>query len=550
MHDLNKTMFYKTAFDIRTTDEGDDALWSLLCSLRAWATRKYPALPREAAFWSALKRTGRVPFQEDCPVRFRSELCLEDGGNHWALTIEEIAEMPGAAPRHWTTEVSFAWSAADAGAVAIVLSYGDTPGFLGPCQPEPALTLPGFIRTMLENDRLACTASGRPLSLGPTELSVGQFRDLWGFIADGERETPLVYISPRFEPGSDEASFAVDPERVAAALGPSAFVCYSQDPAFTQEMRECIPDLAFRCCHGTVRVYASRPRVEETGDAGRHRFFPARDIEAMGEEAFVGILRRALAQDVHFYETMLRADGVKRRRAWLIHTKQVKDESVSEALDMVEAAEEEKAVAVDLLEELHHENDQLKARNDELESELYLAQAKATTLESQLNRTGRPMESSNDLDCWPLPYEGILRLFREHHGDRIDFTDRAYQSLDDCITEPSLVWNALHDLCTIAHPLLTSRDAGDYAKKFNAQSTFELKRGAGKMTRKDSRLMAQYQDTYQGRTINAEAHLAKGNDDASPNSLRLYFTFDEETGRIIVSHIGKHLNNYSTRYLK
>ena len=42
MHDLNKTMFYKTSFDIRTTDEGDDALWSLLCSLRTWATRKYP----------------------------------------------------------------------------------------------------------------------------------------------------------------------------------------------------------------------------------------------------------------------------------------------------------------------------------------------------------------------------------------------------------------------------------------------------------------------------------------------------------------------------
>ena len=550
MHDLNKTMFHKTSFDIRTTDEGDDALWSLLCSLRAWATRKYPALPREAAFWSVLKRTGRVPFQEGCPVRFRSELCLEDGGNHWALTIEEIAEEPGAAPRHWTTEISFAWTAVDAGSVAVVLSYGDTPGFLGPCQPEPALTFPGFIRTILENDRLVSTASGRPLSLEPTLLHVGQFKDLWNFIADGERETPLVYISPRFEPGSDEPSFAVNPKRVAAALGPSAFVCYSQDGAFTQEMCACIPDLAFRCCHGTVRVYAGRPRVEESSDAGRHRFFPARDIEAMGEEAFIGILRRALAQDVHFYETMLRADGVKRRRAWLIHTKQVKDESVSEALDMVEAAEEEKAVAVDLLEELHHENDQLKARNDELESELYLAQAKATTLEGQLSRAGRQTESADDLHCWPLPYEDILRLFCAHHGDRVDFTDRAYQSLGDCITEPALVWNALHDLCAIAHPLFASRDAGDYAKKFNAQSTFELKRGAGKMTRKDSRLMTQYQDTYQGRAINAEAHLAKGKDDASPNSLRLYFAFDEETGRIIVSSIGKHLDNYSTRYLK
>ena len=215
-----------------------------------------------------------------------------------------------------------------------------------------------------------------------------------------------------------------------------------------------------------------------------------------------------------------------------------------------EPGSDEASFAVDLLEELHHENDQLKSRNDELESELYLAQAKATTLESQLNRTGRPTESSNDLSCWPLPYEDILQLFREHHGDRIDFTDRAYQSLGDCITEPSLVWNALHNLCAIAHPLFASRDAGDYARKINGQSAFELKRGAGKMTRKDSRLMAQYQDTYQGRAINAEAHLAKGNDDASPNSLRLYFAFDEETGRIVVSHVGKHLDNYSTRYLK
>ena len=60
MHDLNKTMFYKTSFDVRSVDEEGDALWSLICSLRLWATRKYPALPREASFWSALKQTHRA----------------------------------------------------------------------------------------------------------------------------------------------------------------------------------------------------------------------------------------------------------------------------------------------------------------------------------------------------------------------------------------------------------------------------------------------------------------------------------------------------------
>lgn len=34
MHDLNKTMFYKTSLDVRSVDEEGDALWSLIWSLR------------------------------------------------------------------------------------------------------------------------------------------------------------------------------------------------------------------------------------------------------------------------------------------------------------------------------------------------------------------------------------------------------------------------------------------------------------------------------------------------------------------------------------
>lgn len=310
MHDLNKAMFYKTSFDVRSVDEEGDALWSLICSLRLWATRKYPALPREASFWSALKQTHRA---EEAGVRFRSELCLEgEGPSHWALAIEEVFAEPDKAPRHWTTEVTFAWTERRAGHAAIALSYGDRPGFLGPCQPRPSCTTPGFIRAILENDRLACTSSGRAVSLDPRELRVGDFKAFWELVADEARETPVIYVSPRFD--GDEARFAVAPQRIAASLGPSAFVFFSQDRAFVQEMGALIPDLALRCDGGTVRVYATRPRMADGRDRARHRFFLTRDIEAMGEDDFVLLLRRALAQDVHFYEDMMRADAVKRRR--------------------------------------------------------------------------------------------------------------------------------------------------------------------------------------------------------------------------------------------
>lgn len=546
MHDLNKAMFYKTSFDVRSVDEEGDALWSLICSLRLWATRKYPALPREASFWSALKQTHRA---EEAGVRFRSELCLEgEGPSHWALAIEEVFAEPDKAPRHWTTEVTFAWTERRAGHAAIALSYGDRPGFLGPCQPRPSCTTPGFIRTILENDRLACTSSGRAVSLDPRELRVGDFKAFWELVSDEARETPVIYVSPRFD--GDEARFAVAPQRIAASLGPSAFVFFSQDRAFVQEMGALIPDLALRCDGGTVRVYATRPRMADGRDRARHRFFLARDIEAMGEDDFVLLLRRALAQDVHFYEDMMRADAVKRRRGRLVFERQVRDRSLSDAFALVEKAEGDRMTAEELMEDLSQENEQLERRCDELKAALYVANAKAEALEGQAARAGGAEPGVGALGRFPLSYDAVALLFREHYGERIDFTDRARKSFGTCITEVDLVWNALRDLCEIAHPLYADGEAGDLVKAFNSRSEFTLKRGVGMMTRKDGRLMEQYVEVYQGREIKVETHLAKGSDDSSSRSLRLYFGFDRESGRIVVSSVGKHLDSYLTRSMR
>ena len=40
MHDLSLTLFYKTSIDIESIDKNDDALWSLVCDIRRWMTRK------------------------------------------------------------------------------------------------------------------------------------------------------------------------------------------------------------------------------------------------------------------------------------------------------------------------------------------------------------------------------------------------------------------------------------------------------------------------------------------------------------------------------
>ena len=68
------------------------------------------------------------------------------------------------------------------------------------------------------------------------------------------------------------------------------------------------------------------------------------------------------------------------------------------------------------------------------------------------------------------------------------------------------------------------------------------------MTRKDSTLMRQYEDDYNGKIISIEPHIKTAETkESSPRFLRVYFGFDEESKKIVIGSCGKHLNNYTTR---
>lgn len=72
----------------------------------------------------------------------------------------------------------------------------------------------------------------------------------------------------------------------------------------------CKPE-KFGCYSGNVRIYLPHPHVDDVADSYRHRMIYARDI-VDNEEDIYGMLRRALAQDVHFYEDMFRVEDCKK----------------------------------------------------------------------------------------------------------------------------------------------------------------------------------------------------------------------------------------------
>lgn len=553
MHDLNLNLFYKTSFDIRCIDVDDgDALWELVMCVRRWICGKWRKRGVDVGWdrmaqWRFFKSGKRCSLGDrNGKVRFDSSAYwLDGGGALWACVIEETMSEPGFAPRHWVTEVGFSSEDRSAGRVSIVLSYGDRPGFLGPVQPQPSASIPNLVRLIDESRNLSCTVSGMPMVLGPIGLSVGGFPAFWDFVFDPEREAPVVYVSPRVS-SDGSAALAVDPAALSAALGPSAFVYFSKDRQFCEEMAYLIDNRELGCTDGSVRIYADRPRFSEEGDARRHRFFRMGEIDAMGADALVATIRRAIAQDVNFYERMTRVGTIREK----LRLQRVEGAAQKRAVDAIDAntdaAYELIEQAEDKAELLQDRVDELEATVDDLKRKLHDAESAKDSLRRALDAKG-PVADKPSLGRWPMSPEGIAEVFLAAYPDRIDFTERGRKSLSDCSTDAGVLWTALYDLCTVAHDLYANRTGIDVAREFESRSKFEFARGAGSMTRKNNELMSQYRDEYRGRELSCETHIKNKTRESDSEFIRVYFGFDADSRKIVVSSCGRHFDVFSTR---
>ena len=550
MHDLNLNLFYKTSFDIEATDAEGDALWGLVMGIRAWICGKWKRagepIPYTVRKWSLLKNGARADLgSERGSVRLASARVDEDGRTLWACSIEETFREPDVAPRQWVTEVGFTQTGERTGRVSIVLSWGDRPGFVGPVAPEPGPSVPNLVRQLADRANLTCTVEGLPITLEPIELDADGAAGFWELASRPERETAVVLLCPRFT-DEEEAHLAIDPVELARTLGPSAPVFFSRDRGFPGALARAVGDRSLECRPGTIRIYEARPRFDEPGDSRRHRFFTLADIDSLGADRIIATIRRALAQDVDFYERRTRVDDIRGMRR-LQHVRRAAEASVEQASRDAEEAMRatDEATLEDLL-ELEAERNSYRDQVEELKQQNHNLEARVDSL----GRAGAgSRQTAPSLGSWPLSTREIAEVFLAAFPDRIDFTDRGRASLDECRASAETAWNVLYDMATILHGLYTGPRNVDICREFESRSRFGFAAGAGTKTRKDRSLMRGYQDVYQGREISCEAHIKRGSDPTDATFIRVYFAFDQPTGKIVISMFGEHLDNATTRTL-
>lgn len=558
MQDLNATMFYKAKFNIQTVDTRQgDMLWRLLLHIKSWLKNKWnqkvDIVDIKNSSWTRFKFGSK--FFDKCLLgRIYAESIYHcDTENpdliSWACRIVEKPEAePGYSPREWVTEIGYRATSKYTAEISYVVTYSDLAGFIGFCLPAPTPTVPRVIRTILNDISWKCYVGSDSISLNPTKLNPGDFPYLQEKIFDPDREVPLIYISPRRIGDSDEAQLLVDPSKIADSVAANAIVFYADSLEFTQEMSY-FGNNNYVCTGGTIRIYFPKINLDDENDSSRHRFLSARFIEEYGEEKIIDLLRRAMAQDVHYYESLFRLKDCIAlvdndiRKAKI---ERIRAQSQTEADDALQAFMEES----DRCNELEQKNIYLQEEIDQLKTENYQLNILAGQCRERASQVGiieNATRQVRSISEYPSDPQSIAKYFETVYPERIVFTERAYKSMEECRTKCELLWEIFYCMVTDLYDLLKSNPGKAY-DIFREKTGWEIGRGEGTQTHCDQKMMREYYDWYEGQEINIEPHIKNGVRETDPKFVRVHFCYNPTiSNKIIVGHCGKHLTNYSTQ---
>lgn len=108
-----------------------------------------------------------------------------------------------------------------------------------------------------------------------------------------------------------------------------------------------------------------------------------------------------------------------------------------------------------------------------------------------------------------------------------------------------MLWSILWNIDSVLFKLKFNSESTDLAREFKNQTGFHYSRGEGQRTNADSKLIRARKFLHKGRSFDKLLHIKP----QGTLDWRVYFDYDNENRKIVIGHIGDHLDNATTRKL-
>lgn len=572
MKKYNNSIFYKIKFNIAKKEKDIDLIWKIICHTRGCLIRKWNVsgenlpLPQNSV-WRHLWAGGIVSSNDQC-VRIQSCAFSENNGAtpYWACRItEKSPPKRGYAPRKWITDIGIVPISNTMISFSFVVSYEDHPGFVGFREIEPDPYIPELIGCLLKDNHLRCTYGMDPVTVKPIKLVSGNHLSFWEQLRNTNRTVPYVLINTMYIPGGydydDDYGYeeeegedvpTINPEQMAVAVGGNALVYYADDSQVMYALNSVMPN-EYRCPEEGVRIYFPNLNIDDALDPQRHRYIAGYKIDSFREERICNTIRKALVQDVQFYETFFQIEDCEKKKETLAREQrlleirtQYENACANEqktAAAWFDYADEESNKRLDAEKELARVN----AEMEEMKEERYILTSQIASLigyaqeNADLKRTN---QARMEIKKIPQKTDDVVRYFQAFFGDKLAFSIDAEKSLKECNIPVDDMWDCFFALATTMHDLW-NKGSADAFTQFKNITGINASPREGMMTRCDKQLMRQFATNYLGEQISIEAHITFANIGQS-----IHFGFSEQYRKIVIGSCGEHKEIYSSHKQK
>lgn len=148
----------------------------------------------------------------------------------------------------------------------------------------------------------------------------------------------------------------------------------------------------------------------------------------------------------------------------------------------------------------------------------------------------------------PRNREDVIRYFRTVYGDRIAFTERGFRSGCRSDVRAEGLWYYLYQMATVLFAIHHSGKP-DVENEFLHATGIEAAMGEGSQTNKGGKFRKMREDVYEGKEIRVAPHVKLDAQRTGAENRRIYYCYDRELDRIIISWIGTHLETAGTMHM-